>query len=43
MGSKHIEKMRNPIVHELYLRRRANPNMPHQLITQDNVHRFFTL
>lgn len=37
---KLIKEVRNLIVRELNLWR-ANPNMPSQIITQNNVHRFF--
>lgn len=39
---KLIKEVRNLIVRELNLWR-ANPNMPNQIITQTNVHRFFKL
>ena len=39
---KLIKEVRNLIVRELNLWR-ANPNMPQQLINQNNIHRFFKL
>jgi hypothetical protein len=39
---KLIKEVRNLLVRELNLWR-ANPNMPQQIITQNNVHRFFKL
>ena len=39
---KLIKEVRNLVVRELNLWR-ANPNMPQQLINQNNVHRFFKL